>query len=320
MKVYHSEGFAFPLPKGHRFPLEKYRLLTEAVVASGLVLPQDLAVPNPATDEQILTAHSAAYLDKVRTGSLSVQEVRRIGLPWSPELVERARRSTGGTIAACRAALQDGIAVNLAGGTHHAAREQGQGYCLFNDTVIAARVMQAEGRAQRFVILDCDVHQGNGTAALAGDDPTIYTFSIHNENNFPLHKVPSDLDVGLADGAGDAEYLAALEPAVERALSLADADLAFYLAGADPHEGDRLGRLALTRTGLAARDRLVLARCQQAGLPVAVVMAGGYGRDVRDTVSIHLQTVRIAADMAGRWWPGNGRTETEPREESWQDD
>jgi acetoin utilization deacetylase AcuC-like enzyme len=227
--------------------------------------------------------------------------VRRIGLPWSPELVERARRSTGGTIAACRAALEDGIAVNLAGGTHHASRDRGQGYCLFNDTVIAARVMQGEGRAKRFVVLDCDVHQGNGTAALATEDPTLFTLSIHNEDNFPLHKEPSDLDIGLSDGTGDADYLAALEPGVRRALALAEADLALYLAGADPHEGDRLGRLALTKAGLAQRDRLVLELCRDARLPVAVLMAGGYGRRVEDTVDIHLQTVRIAAEMAGNW-------------------
>jgi acetoin utilization deacetylase AcuC-like enzyme len=301
MRVYHSDRFSFPLPQGHHFPLEKYGLLREAVVASGLVALSQLSVPDPATDDQILTAHSASYLQRVKIGGLSAQEVRRIGLPWSPELVERARRSTGGTIAACRAALEDGIAVNLAGGTHHASRDRGQGYCLFNDTVIAARVMQGEGRAQRFVILDCDVHQGNGTAALARNDPTLFTFSIHNEDNFPLQKEPSDLDVGLPDGTGDTDYLAALEPGVRRALALAEADLVLYLAGADPHEGDQLGRLTLTKAGLAQRDRLVLKLCRDARLPVAVLMAGGYGRRVEDTVDIHLQTVRIAAEMAGDW-------------------
>jgi acetoin utilization deacetylase AcuC-like enzyme len=193
--------------------------------------------------------------------------------------------------------MADGIAANLAGGTHHASRDQGQGYCLFNDLVIAARTMQAEGRARRFVILDCDVHQGNGTAALARDDPSIFTFSIHNENNFPLHKEPSDLDIGLVDGTGDEAYLKALADGVGQALALAQADLALYVAGADPHERDLLGRLALTKEGLARRDRLVIERCQRAGLPVAVVLAGGYGRRVQDTVDIHLQTVRIACDF-----------------------
>jgi acetoin utilization deacetylase AcuC-like enzyme len=301
MKIFTSAGFPFPLPPGHRFPLLKYALLQEAVAASGWVLPEDLIVAEPATEAQLLYAHDPDYLKRVIDGRLSRKEVQRIGLPWSPELVERARRSVGGTISACRAALKDGIAVNLAGGTHHASRDRGQGFCIFNDIVIAARTMQAEGHAQRFVVLDCDVHQGNGTAALAADDPTIFTFSIHNEQNFPLHKEPSDLDIGLDDGTGDAEYLDALEHGLRRALDLAAADLAIYLAGADPYEGDLWGRLALTKRGLAERDRLVLGRCWQMDLPVVTVMAGGYGRHVEDTVEIHLRTVQIAAEMAPKW-------------------
>ncbi|HSR32692.1 MAG TPA: histone deacetylase [Anaerolineae bacterium] len=303
MKVYHSDQFTFPLPRGHRFPLKKYILLHEAVMAAGLVSSEDLLVPEPATDEQILRAHDAEYLRRVVDGQLTPHEIRRIGLPWSPELVTRARYSVGGTIAACRAALSDGIGVNLAGGTHHASRDRGQGYCLFNDSVIAARVMQTEGRVRRVVVIDCDVHQGNGTAAIAWDDPTIFTFSIHNENNFPLHKEPSDLDIGLEDGAGDTEYLVALEAGMQRALSSARADLAIYLAGADPYEGDLLGRLCLTKDGLARRDRRVLDMCRGAGLPVAVVLAGGYGRHVEDTVDIHLQTVRIATGIAAALRP-----------------
>jgi acetoin utilization deacetylase AcuC-like enzyme len=300
MKVFTSAQFTFPLPEGHRFPMAKYALLLEAVEASGLLAPGDLIVPEPATDAQIERAHDALYLEKVKDGRLTAKEMRRIGLPWSPELVVRARYSVGGTIAACRAALAEGLAVNLAGGTHHASMDRGQGYCLFNDTVIAIRAMQAEGRVERAVVLDCDVHQGNGTAAIARDDPTIFTFSIHNENNFPLHKEPSDLDIGLEDGTADEEYLAALEGGVQEALARAGAGLAIYLAGADPHEGDLLGRLALTKEGLARRDRRVLERCRRAGLPVAVVLAGGYGRRVEDTVEIHLQTVRIAAGLAAR--------------------
>jgi acetoin utilization deacetylase AcuC-like enzyme len=300
MKVFTSAQFTFPLPKGHRFPMSKYALLREAVEASGLVAPGDLLVPEPATDEQIQRAHDAVYLEKVKGGRLTAKEMRRIGLPWSPELVVRARYSVGGTIAACRAALAGGIAVNLAGGTHHASSDRGQGYCLFNDSVIAARAMQAEGRVERAVVLDCDVHQGNGTAAIARGDATIFTFSIHNENNFPLHKEPGDLDIGLEDGTGDEEYLAALEGGMWEALARASAGLAIYLAGADPHKGDLLGRLALTKEGLARRDRMVLEMCREAGLPVAVVLAGGYGRRVEDTVEIHLQTVRVAAEMATR--------------------
>ena len=298
MRIYTSDQFTFPLPQGHRFPLQKYALLRQAVESAGLVPPHQILTASPATDDQILRAHSQDYLARVSCGQLSQQEIRRIGLPWSPELVTRARHSVGGTIAACRAALEEGIAVNLAGGTHHASRDRGQGYCLFNDSVIAARTLQDGGRIERVAVLDCDVHQGNGTAAIARDDPTIFTFSIHNRNNFPLHKEPSDLDIGLDDGTGDGEYLAALEGGVRQALDRARADLAIYLAGADPYQGDLLGRLALTKRGLARRDRRVLEMCRQAGLPFAVVLAGGYGRRVADTVDIHLQTVRIAAEFA----------------------
>ena len=301
MRVFYSDPFPFPLPEGHRFPIQKFVLLREAVLAARLVAPEDVMMPPPITDEQILLAHDADYVRRVVNGQLTAVELRRIGLPWSPELVTRVRYSVGGTLAACRAALEDGIAVNLAGGTHHAFRDYGQGYCLFNDSVIAARTLQAEGCLRRAVVLDCDVHQGNGTAALTAGDASIFTFSIHNEQNFPLHKVPSDLDVGLEDGAGDAEYLAVLEPGMRRALEMAEADLALYLAGADPYERDLLGRMALTRDGLARRDRLVLEMCRQAGLPVSAVMAGGYTRDVEDTVEVHLQTVRIAAHMAPTW-------------------
>jgi acetoin utilization deacetylase AcuC-like enzyme len=301
IKIYTSAQFLFPLPEGHRFSLLKYTLLQEMVVVAGLTPEADLLVPQAASDEQILLAHSPSYLDRVKHGQLSPQEIRRIGLPWSPELVERARRSAGGTIAACQAALEDGIAVNLAGGTHHAFRDHGQGYCLFNDSVIAARVLQASGRVQRVVVLDCDVHQGNGTAALAATDPTIFTFSIHSESNFPLHKEQSDLDIELADGTSDKEYLEALEVGVRQALLSAKADLALYVAGVDPHQDDLLGHLALTKEGLAKRDRRVFDLCQEANLPVATMMAGGYGRRVQDTVELHLQTVRIAAEMAASW-------------------
>jgi acetoin utilization deacetylase AcuC-like enzyme len=301
MKIFYCDTFTLPLPPRHRFPIRKYAQLREAVTATGLVAPADIAPPTPATDEQIRRAHDADYLERVKSGDLTPKEIRRIGFPWSPELVARARCSVGGTISACRAALVDGIGVNLAGGTHHASHNRGQGYCVFNDTVIAARAMQTEGRAERVVILDCDVHQGNGTAAIVADDPTIFTFSIHSERNFPFHKERSDIDIGLDDDTGDAAYLAALREGVERSLDRAGADLAIYLAGADPYEGDLLGKLALTKGGLAARDRWVLQRCHQEGLPVAVVMAGGYAREVEDIVDIHLQTVRIAAELAGRW-------------------
>lgn len=300
MKVFSCAHLPLPLPPCHRFPARKYPLLRRAVVESGLLAPEQLHIPEPATDEQLLLVHEPHYVERVKQGSLSVREVRRLGLPWSAELVARARCSVGGTIAACRAALQEGMAIHLAGGTHHAFYDHGEGYCLFNDTVVAARSMQAEGRVQRVVVLDCDVHQGNGTAALTAGDPSIFTFSIHGERNFPLRKQRSDLDIGLEDGTGDEAYLEALDAGVQIALERARADLVIYLAGADPYEEDMLGRLALSKAGLAARDRLVLDHCRQAELPVAVTLAGGYARHIEDAVDIHLQTVRITLAFEDR--------------------
>ncbi len=295
MKIFYLDRYVVPLPPGHRFPIQKYFLLRQRVVEAGL---GDLHVPHAATDEEVLQAHDREYLQKFITGTLSEQEMRRIGFPWTPEMVERSRRSSGATIEACRAALDDGVAVNLAGGTHHAFRDAGEGYCFLNDSAIAARVLQSEGRVSRVVILDCDVHQGNGTAAILRDDPTIFTFSIHSARNFPLRKEQSDLDVELPDGATDAEYLTALDEGLDEALSRSKADLAIYLAGADPYEGDQLGRLRVSKAGLAERDRRVFERCRQARLPVAVTMAGGYARDVNDTVDIHFNTVSLAAASA----------------------
>jgi len=294
VKAFYCDHFVLPLPDGHRFPMEKYSLLRERVLAAGVVAPEDLIVPPAATDEEILRAHDPEYLRRVAAGELDRAEMRRIGFPWSPAMVERSRRSAGGTLEACRAALAGGAAVNLAGGTHHAFRDRGEGYCVFNDAAIAARALQAERLVERVVVIDCDVHQGNGTASIFADDPTVFTFSIHGRNNFPFHKERSDLDVELADGTADAEYLAALEAGLERALPAARADLALYVSGADPHERDRLGRLKVSRAGLAARDALVFAHCRRAGLPVAVMMAGGYNVDVRETVEVHLQTVAEA--------------------------
>jgi acetoin utilization deacetylase AcuC-like enzyme len=256
-----------------------------------------LAIPAAASDDQLRLVHDASYVERVVQGRLSPKEVRRIGLPWSPELVERSRRSVGGTIAACREALSHGAAANLAGGTHHAHPGFGSGFCVFNDAAVAARVVQLDGAARRIVLIDCDVHQGDGSAAIFQGDRSVYTFSIHGEGNFPFHKEKSDLDVALPDGSGDVEYLSALEPALERALSEASADLAVYLAGADPYKGDRFGRLNLTKSGLAARDETVLQRCREEDLPVAVVMAGGYARTIDDVVDIHAQTLRALVAM-----------------------
>ena len=300
MKVFYYDTISFPLPNGHRFPVEKYTLLRQRLVEAGLIAPEELVMATPVSDGQLGRAHDLEYIRRLESGELTGQEIRRIGLPWSPELVLRSRYAVGATIAASRTAMRDGVAATLGGGTHHAGRAHGEGYCLFNDAAVAARVMQAEGRARRVVVIDCDVHQGNGTAEIAGGDPTIFTFSIHGEKNFPFRKIAGDLDIGLPDGTGDEAYLAALQPGLEQALLLARANLAIYLAGADAHANDRLGRLALTKAGLAERDRLVLSRCRQAGLPVAVVMAGGYGRHIEDTVGIHLQTIQIAVEQANQ--------------------
>jgi len=293
MRIFYSDHFVLPLPAGHRFPMSKYALLRERVLTSEY--GDGCRVPEAARDETITRAHCPAYLERVVQGTLSAAEQRAIGFPWTPQMVERSRRTSGATVAAARAALQDGTAANLAGGTHHAFRDRGEGFCVFNDSAIAARALQAEGLVERVLIVDCDVHQGNGTAAIFRDDPSVFTFSIHGANNFPFAKVAGDLDVELADGTGDREYLEALERGLAEALARAGADLAIYLAGADPYFDDRLGRLALTKQGLLTRDRLVFEACARAGVPVAVTMAGGYARDIADTVEIQFATVETAA-------------------------
>ena len=296
MKVFYCDLYSLRLPPGHTFPMAKYRLLGERVRRSGRVRPEDLVCPPAATEEEILRVHTPAYFLRLTRGGLSASEVRRIGLPWSPALVSRARHSAGATIAACRAALEEGAAVNLGGGTHHAHPDHGQGYCLLNDAAVAVRAVQAEARVARVLIVDCDVHQGNGTAAIFRDDPQVFTFSIHGRNNFPLRKEAGDLDVALPDGTGDAEYLQALREGLDRAFFEARAELVVYLSGADAYAGDRFGRLKLSREGLGARDRMVFDFCRQEGLPVAVAMAGGYASRVEDIVEIHFQTVTAACD------------------------
>lgn len=293
-KIFYCDQFVLPLPEGHRFPMSKYAYLRAAVMAGNLTDPNHIQEPPPVTDLQLARAHSSSYIERVKQGHLTPQEQRRIGFPWSPQMVERSRRSAGGTIAACRAALRWGSSVNLAGGTHHAHSDWGQGFCVFNDAVIAARAMQAEGHVRRVVILDCDVHQGNGTTAITSQDPTIFTFSIHGQKNFPFQKEQSDLDIGLPDGTEDKIYLQQLAQGLQAAIELSSADLAIYLAGADPYVGDQFGRLALTKVGLAKRDELVYGLCRHSRLPVATVMAGGYAKNIQDIVEIHLQTVTLA--------------------------
>jgi acetoin utilization deacetylase AcuC-like enzyme len=297
MKVFYSDQFVLPLPEGHRFPMKKYSMLRERVERDGIYAQGELRVPNPVTDEEILRAHEGVYLENVVAGKLTDKEMRRIGFPWSERMVERSRRASGGTLGACRAALEEGLAANLAGGTHHAFADRGEGFCVFNDSAIAPRALRAEGLVDRVVVLDTDVHQGNGTASILRGDPNVFTFSIHGAKNYPFHKEESDLDVPLPDGADDETFLAALSGALDRVLDSATWDLAIFLAGADPFEDDKLGRLCVTKEGLAERDRMVLQACREHGIPTAVTMAGGYAKRVEDTVDIHFQTIERAARM-----------------------
>ena len=293
MQAFYSDRFVLPLPPGHRFPMQKYRLLREAVAAT---LPGVTFAEAPHTTDGVLAlAHHPDYIRRVVHGTLSAEEQKAIGFPWSPEMVERSRRSTGATIAACRAAMTDGFAVNLAGGTHHAQADRGEGFCVFNDAAIAARLIQAERRVARVAIVDLDVHQGNGTASILANDDSVFTLSLHGENNYPFSKAQSDLDVALPDGTEDAAYLAALQQALAEMFERFDPQFIIYLAGADVHEDDRLGRLKLSKQGLAARDDLVMQTALTHRLPVAIAMAGGYGREIANTVAIHLQTVSMAA-------------------------
>jgi acetoin utilization deacetylase AcuC-like enzyme len=296
MRLFPSDRYPLPLPEGHRFPAAKYSLLRrrlEAHAAAGAAL--EFVEPHAATDEELLRVHDRGYVGRVFSGTLTRDEQRRIGFPWSEPLVERSLRSTGAAIDAAAAAVEDGVAASLAGGTHHAGTSWGEGFCVFNDTAVATREMQARGAARRVLILDCDVHQGNGTAEIFSADPTVFTMSIHGARNFPLRKYPSSLDVPLDDGTDDDAYLAALAPAVVESFGRGRPDLVFYIAGADPYEHDRLGRLRLTKQGLFDRDRMVLDAARAAGVPLAIVLGGGYSADLDAIVDIHAATMLMAA-------------------------
>jgi acetoin utilization deacetylase AcuC-like enzyme len=314
MQAFYSDHFVLPLPPGHRFPMSKYRALRERVALEQAFRLEEAVA---ASDGELALAHSPAYVSAVVDGTLSAQQQREIGFPWSLSMVERARRSVGATIGAARAALKEGVASNLAGGTHHAQADKGAGYCVFNDVAVAARLMQAEWHRihralLRVLVIDLDVHQGNGTAAIFQDDATVFTFSMHGAKNFPFRKERSDIDVELPDGCTDRPYLQQLADALESIWAChrdALPGLAFYLAGADPHEGDRLGRLKLTTEGLAQRDRVVFDALRKRGIPVAVSMAGGYGKDIADTVNVQLGTLRCAL---GSWRQWNNRQHALP--------
>jgi len=298
MIAFFTDHFVLPLPDGHTFPMAKYSRLRELVVAEGIVASDDLRVPDAATRDELLLVHAPGYVDAVLEGTLGAQAQRRIGFPWSPAMAERARRSVGATLAASREALTSGIAANLAGGTHHAFADRGEGYCVFNDVAVAARAMQAEGIG-RILVVDLDVHQGNGTAKIFEDNERVFTLSMHAAGNFPFRKERSDLDVELPDGTGDEAYLAALDVALGTAIARSRPGMIFYVAGADPYEGDRLGRLKLTVEGLRARDaRVFQAAAGTFGgseVPCVVTMAGGYCPDVDVIARIHANTLREAA-------------------------
>jgi acetoin utilization deacetylase AcuC-like enzyme len=292
VRAFAHDLFTYPLPEGHRFPLGKYRLVREAVAALGEVAVHDAEA---ASWTELRRTHSDEWIGRVRDGRLERRDELALGLPWSPELVERSRRSTGATIMAARAALEDGIAMNLGGGTHHAFASSGRGFCVFNDVVTALRELRAAGRVRRALVVDVDVHQGDGTHSLLAGDAEAFTLSVNGWRNYPFKRVPGDLDVDLPDGTGDDRYLAELARALPEALRRARPELGFVLAGADPYEGDRLGRLSLTKAGLRERDMLVRDAFARAGVPVCVTLAGGYAADIRDTVEINLNTVRVFA-------------------------
>lgn len=296
MKAYYCHHFVLPLPEGHSFPMDKYRLLYERVKENAAAWNIELIEPVAATDEDLSRVHCPDYIRRMSDGSAGDQEMRRIGFPWSAQMVERSRRSSGATMLALESAMAGNtIAVNLAGGTHHAGYDRGGGYCVFNDSVVAARYIQSKNLAKKILVVDLDVHQGNGTAELCRDDPSIFTFSMHAEKNYPAIKPASDLDVPLRNQTGNAEYLDALARYLPMALERAEPDAVIYLAGADPYEGDRLGYLSLSKAGLAQRDRYVMQACRQASLPLAVSMAGGYCPDVERIADIHAKTVQLAA-------------------------
>ena len=290
MRAFAHDVFTYPLPQGHRFPLGKYRMVREAAERLDGV---EIADAEAATWDQLRRTHSDDWVARVRDGRLERREELALGLPWSAELVERARRATGATISAAHAALADGIAMNLGGGTHHAFAHAGRGFCVFNDVVTAIRDVRATGRARRMLVLDVDVHQGDGTHALLAGDADAFTFSVNGFRNYPFRRVPGDLEIEHPDDTGDDRYLAELARALPQALRRARPELCFVLAGADPYEGDRLGRLAVTKDGLLERDLLIRDALAGAGVPVCVTLAGGYAEDIRDTVEINLGTVKV---------------------------
>ncbi|HEV3276379.1 MAG TPA: histone deacetylase [Terriglobia bacterium] len=298
MNIVYSDGYDLHLGD-HIFPSIKYRLTKEKLLKEGWARAEDFIEPEPASDEDVALVHDLEYIYKLKAGSLSYTEILRLEVPYSPELVQAVWLSAGGSILAARLALQAGAAVNLGGGFHHAFADHGEGFCVLHDVAIAIRRLQKDGAIHTAMTVDCDVHHGNGTADIFAADPDIFTFSIHQVHNYPYPKPPSSLDIDLDDGAGDDEYLAALEDGLEKSFAAFQPDLVFYLAGADPYRDDQLGGLKLSLEGLEHRDRLVFEQARKRKVPVAVALAGGYARHLQDTVRIHATTARVAQEFAG---------------------
>lgn len=294
MKLFHTDLFVLPLPDGHRFPMQRYRLLRERLETCDLFSPEQMCVPPAATDEQLARVHTAEWIEKIRTGTLTADEERRIGFPWSEQMAERSRRSTGATVAASRCALTDGIAANLAGGTHHSFADRGAGYCVFNDVAVAIRAMQAEGLIKTATVIDGDVHQGDGTALIFTNDSTVTTFSLHARKAFPARKQQSDLDIELDPGCDTEMYLQRLGEGLNWVADQQVPDLVYYLAGADPFEKDKLGGLKVSKEGLRQRDLRVFEYCKQRSVPLVITLAGGYAEDVNDIVDIQFTTITQA--------------------------
>ncbi|HEY0727442.1 MAG TPA: histone deacetylase [Pyrinomonadaceae bacterium] len=296
MQVFYTPRYYADIGNGHIFPIRKFELVRDRLLAEGTLHTSELLEPQPATVEQVRLVHTEDYISRLCEGTLTAKELRRLGLPWSESLVRRSFYATGGTIAAAHAALDEGYASNLAGGTHHSFADRGEGFCVFNDVAVAIRVLRNAGLISHAAIVDCDVHQGNGTATIFAGDENTFTFSIHGANNYPLFKARSSLDVELADGTTDREYLDCLVSHFP-AVFASEPEIVFYLAGADPYEGDKLGRLGLTIDGLRQRDECVLRECYEREVPVVTVMSGGYGKDINDTVEIHCNTIRAVKDV-----------------------
>ena len=298
MRVSYSPGYHVPLPDGHAFPMGKFPELHRILLHEGLVSPTEVVEPTEASWADLALVHTTDYLTRLKEGSMDRAEIRRLGLPWSAALVRRSRLAVSGTVNAAWMALEDGIAANLAGGTHHAFPDHGEGFCVLNDVGVAVRVLRRAGWIRRALVVDLDVHQGNGTAAVFSEDPETFTLSVHGERNYPFRKTPSDLDVPLPDGTTDAEYLTRLEEALRFALEEADPDLVFYLGGVDVVSGDRFGRLSLTRAGLEAREELAIRMLRAHGAPITLLLSGGYAASPTETASLHAIVHRVAARVS----------------------